>query len=145
MISGSRGPGLFVFPPDGPMLVFWILVLNVFAAFWAADIIDEKNPDVALGGRGTFSDVGVSGAGVMLESLLGPIFPEPARFRFCDIIFPVGELPFAFASDEACLAAVDRSRGKPGSVGVGGVFTICGLEGSVVGGVRGGSVVSSLD
>ena len=62
-----------------------MLLLRVLAAFWAADIMDEKNPDAALkpGVVGLPSNVGVLGAGMILDNLLGPREPEPALARLC--------------------------------------------------------------
>lgn len=80
------GLGFCLLPPLPPL----VLLLNVVAAFWAADIIDEKKP---LGdGGGPFSGVGVRGASVKLESLLGPMLvPEPDLMRRCDFELPDGE------------------------------------------------------
>ena len=60
-----------------------MLVLNVFAAFWAADNTEEKKPVEGVFGP-VFpglgeepSGVGVGGANVVLDSLLGPAPPVP--------------------------------------------------------------------
>ena len=76
----------------------FILFVNVFAAFCAAENTDEKKPVcccVFPGVIDPFSGVGVRGADVILESLLGPIFPlasDPERMRRWEIIFPDGEV-----------------------------------------------------
>lgn len=51
--------------------------------------MDEKKPDTELPGDAGFSSVGVSGAGTIFESLLGPSVPEPALRRW-DIMLPFG-------------------------------------------------------
>lgn len=82
------------------MLVLVIVVPIEVAAFWAADIIDEKNPVLAfvlVAGRGgkapakgsleslvpskreAGSGVGDSGGRVMLDNLLGPALPDLKR------------------------------------------------------------------
>lgn len=83
-------PLLFLVPPDGPD-VFVILLLKVFAAFCAAEKTDEKNP-LCPGVIALFSGVGVNGAAVILESLLGPKVAEPDRIRRCEIMFPEGDV-----------------------------------------------------
>lgn len=59
-------------------------VLKVFAAFWAADKTEEKKPVEGVFEPGfpeglgdDPSGVGVGGANVVLDSLLGPAPPEP--------------------------------------------------------------------
>jgi hypothetical protein len=56
-----------------------MLLLNVFAVFWTADIMEEKKPLVGFPGEAwPFSGVGVRGASVMLDSLLGMMLADPA-------------------------------------------------------------------
>ena len=91
-----------------------------------------------------FSGVGVRGADVMLESLLGPKAVDVDFTRRCDIIFPEGDvmtLGFEAAEPGVPRSEADGKRGTLGSVGVGGVFTMIGPE-SVRGGVCGRSSVS---
>lgn len=125
-----------------------MLLLKVFAAFCAADNTDEKKPPCP--GVVT-SGVGVNGAGVIFESLLGPnVTPEPDRLRRCDIMFPEGEVTtFGFVPAPEVGRSGDfdsllENRGEPkaDSVGVGGVFTMIGADLSVDGGVRGVALVS---
>lgn len=71
--------------PTGPRFVFWMVVVNVLAAFWAAVIIEEKKPELG-DGADPFSGVGESGASVILDSLLGPMLPEPDLRRRPEII-----------------------------------------------------------
>lgn len=63
------------------MPVFWIVLVSEVAAFCAAEKTDEKKPLPPDGVPGLlavpFSGVGVKGARVMLDSLLGPILPDP--------------------------------------------------------------------
>lgn len=62
-----------------------MLLPRVVAAFWAADNTEEKKPEDAVDGpelpeglgEEAFSGVGVSGAVVVLDSLLGPMRPGP--------------------------------------------------------------------
>jgi hypothetical protein len=127
--------------------VFAILLLKVFAAFCAAEKTDEKKPPCWLEpGLVEFSGVGVRGAEVMFESLLGPRVPEFVLTRRCDIIFPEGDVT-TFTFTEAVGSDVPRSRvegnwGIPESVGVGGVLTIGGAILSLAGGVCGREFVS---
>jgi hypothetical protein len=91
-----------------------------------------------------FSGVGVRGADVLLESLLGPNVVDADLTRRCDIIFPEGDvmtLGFEAAEPGVPRSEAGGKRGAPESVGVGGVFTMTGA-GSVRGGVRGRSTVS---
>ena len=65
------------------MLELDTVLLSDVAAFCAAESIDEKKPPPP-GVRGPFSGVGVRGASVKFESLLGPILvPEPDLIRRC--------------------------------------------------------------
>lgn len=127
--------------------MFAILLLNVFAAFCAAEKTDEKNPPCWFGpGVEAFSGVGVRGAEVMFESLLGPRVPEFVLTRRCEIILPEGDVT-TFAFIEVVGSEVPRSReaGNTGvleSVGVGGVLTITGAIFSPAGGVCGRGFVS---
>lgn len=67
-----------------------MLLLKVLAAFCAAEKTEEKKP--LPGVVEPFSGVGVNGADIMLESLLGPKVPDPDRTLRCDIMFPEGEV-----------------------------------------------------
>jgi hypothetical protein len=141
------------------MLVFCILVLMLFAAFCAADIMDEKKPPppappelaVGVGTDSPLSRLGEGGTTVKLDSLLGPsgIASDLARrctFMLCaedeTPLDLVGEpvlllLHEFFESEEA-----SPMRLRVGSVGVGGVFTMAGALVSRVGGVLGGLPVA---
>jgi hypothetical protein len=126
-----------------------MLLLSVFAAFWAAENTFEKNPPCVFvpGVKDPFSGVGVSGADVIFESLLGPKAAEFDRTRRCDIILPDGDVT-TFGLDEAAGSDAPRSRlveanlGDSDSVGVGGVLTITGAMLSFAGGVWGRTFVS---
>ena len=87
-ISG-RVPLLFLFPP-GATDVLAILLLNVFAAFCAAEKTVEKNPPCWLGLG--FSGVGVNGADVIFDNLLGPRVTDPDLTLRCDIMLPDGDV-----------------------------------------------------
>lgn len=126
-----------------------IVFVNVFAAFCATEITFEKKPPPpGVGGTVGFSGVGVNGASVLLDSLLGPILdPDPDRARRCEIMLLGGtttvfgmELP---KTSELRLAEPLCSLGDDESVGVGGVLTITGRADSE-GGVRGGMEISTL-
>lgn len=137
------GPEIGVFFCLLPPLPLFALLLNVFAAFWAAEIIDEKKP-LFVGG-GPFSGVGVKGASVKLESLLGPmLFPEPDLMRRCDLELPDGDTVMLGMVGRSVLPArpLDPWRAcvRPG--GVGGVLTMAGAAWSPEGGVRGGAGIS---
>jgi len=56
--------------------VFAILLVRVLAAFCAAEKTDEKKP-LDEGVVVPFSGVGVNGADIMLDNLLGPKVPDP--------------------------------------------------------------------
>jgi hypothetical protein len=58
---------------------------SVLAVFWTAENMDEKNVAAGFGDAGPFSGVGVSGADMMLDSLLGPA-PESALRRWAIIL-----------------------------------------------------------
>jgi hypothetical protein len=113
--------------------------------------MDEKNPEAALAEgelSGPFSGVGVKGASVMLESLLGPALPAlPLRW---EIILPSETPPFALAGEppaasvEVRLLGDDWLLGWERSVGAGGVLTMIGAGFSPEGGVCGGREVSIL-
>lgn len=126
-----------------------IVLLRVLAAFCAADIIDVKKPEVAPDGVvAPLSGVGVRGADVIFDSLLGPSVADPALPLLWAIMLPVGdELMVVLAGEPPALAG-ELLAGESliaewlESVGVGGVFTITGVPFSAVGGVRGGLVVS---
>lgn len=114
-----------------------MLLLRLFAAVCAAEKTLEKKLDCA--GAGPFSGVGVRGAAVMLESLLGPSADVGLDFtRRCDIILPEGETT-TFRSRLRALAPAIESM-ESSIVGVGGVFTMTGVLSSE-GGVRGGAAV----
>jgi hypothetical protein len=71
-----------------------MVLLRVFAVFWTAENMVEKKVAAWLPGEtgpGPFSGVGVRGADVVLESLLGIIVPEPALALRWDIMFPDGD------------------------------------------------------
>ena len=123
-----------------------MVVLKVFAAFWAAEKTDEKKPLGDWGGYavppGVFASsmCGVSGAVMEFESLLGGFVAE--RTRRCDIMFPEGDTTtFGFDWDVPCFAPdlklnVDPvGEGFP-SVGVGGVTNVVGVS-PALGGVAG--------
>jgi hypothetical protein len=91
-----------------------------------------------------FSGVGVNGADVMFESLLGPNVVDPDFALRCDIIFPDAEvttLGLDVTGSEEPRSRLFGKRGTLESVGVGGVFTIIGAI-SLEGGVRGAALVS---
>jgi hypothetical protein len=123
-----------------------MLVLNVLAAFCAAENTDEKNPPCGFvpGLVAGFSGVGVKGAEVMLDNLLGPRVADPDRIRRCDIILPEGEVttfePAAATGEDVIISCAPAE--DPVSVGVGGVFTITGAVFSPAGGVWGRKLVS---
>lgn len=72
-------PLLFRAPP-GATDVLAMLLLRVFAAFCAAEKTLEKKPPVfGFGVVEPFSRVGVRGADVMFDSLLGPNVAVPER------------------------------------------------------------------
>ena len=124
-----------------------MVLLNVVAAFCAAVSTDEKKP-VALGVGSPLSSVGVRGAVVMLESLLGAITADPDLALRCalmlcnDGLLPskLTRKPPPFRAD--LVSGEDPRTESPLSVGVGGVLTITGAALSDVGGVRGGFVSS---
>lgn len=126
-----------------------MLLVKVFAAFCAAEKTDEKKPVCCVfpGVTDPFSGVGVRGADVIFDSLLGPIlFPlanDPERMRLCDIMFPDGDVTtFGFVE-----IGEPEKRGEAVSVGVGGVLTIAGAGAAfsiVVGGVLGRPFVSIM-
>jgi hypothetical protein len=121
-----------------------MLLLKVFAAFCAAEKTLEKKPPWGLGVIEPFSGVGVSGAEVMFDNLLGPNADEVDRTLRCDIMFPEGEvMTFGFdaAGSDDPRSRLFANRGILESVGVGGVFTIIGAV-SPSGGVCGLAVVS---
>lgn len=90
--------------------------------------------------------MGVSGADVIFDNLLGPRVADPDLTRRCDIIFPEGDVTtfgFALAGSELFRSRVFVvKRGELESVGVGGVFTIIGAAVSPGGGVCGAAFVS---
>lgn len=117
-----------------------MVLLRLFVAFWAAEIMEEKKP-LADGVVAPLSAVGVRGARVILDSLLGTMLDDAARPRLCAIM-----LPEALASSGSVGGSDDWLRfgdglGCLGSVGVGGVFTMTGVALSLAGGVRGGASV----
>ena len=136
-------PGLFLVPA-GATEVFVMLLLRVFAAFCAAEKTLEKKPlPLGFGVVEPCSKVGVKGADVMFESLLGPKVAVPDRTLLCDIMFPDADVTTlgleASGSDEP-LSRLLGKRGTLLSVGVGGVLTIMGAV-SACGGVVGAEFV----
>jgi len=76
-----------------------------------------------------FSGVGVRGADVILDNLLGPRVADPDRILRCEIILPEAEvttLEFDVAGSETPRSRSVSKCGELCSVGVGGVFTIRG-------------------
>jgi hypothetical protein len=123
-----------------------MLLLRVFAAFCAAEkTVEKKPPDPGV--VEPFSGVGVRGADVIFDNLLGPKVADPDRILRCEIIFPeadVTTLGFEAAGSEVSRSRTGEKYGKLGSVGVGGVFTIRGAMLSPGGGVL-GEVFVSID
>jgi hypothetical protein len=129
-----------------------MVVLNVVAAFWAAENTEEKKPlgdweaTAVPPGVLTSSIVGVNGAEIEFESLLGGFVEE--RARRCDIIFPDGEtttLGFdcvapCFALAFELLVELAGDAGGFASVGVGGVTSVVGAS-ARFGGVAGICVI----
>lgn len=125
-----------------PWVLFAMVLDNDVAAFCAAENTEEKNPPVDWGENarvppGVFvsSMVGVNGAVMALESLLGGFVAE--RARRCDIMFPEGETTITLGFDcvWVCFAPafaleVDRAgdAGAFASVGVGGVTKVVGAS-----------------
>lgn len=124
---------LFFDPPG--MLVLDIVLLRFWAAFWAAERTELKNPPEGwFAGVGAALSIGVSGAVEMLDNLLGTILAEPDLPRLCDSMLP---------SAEPELLRGDSNRDGVVLVGVGGVLTITGVPLSdAAGGVPGGVPVS---
>lgn len=118
--------------PPGTRDVLAMLVVREFAAFCAAEKTLLKKPVWLDGVIDLFSGVGVrEGADVILESLLGPSDVDVDLTRRCDIIFPEGDvMTLGFETTEPGVprSEADGKRGILGSVGVGGVFTIIGVE-----------------
>jgi hypothetical protein len=146
-VLGCWLPVLFLFP----VVVLAIVVVSEVAAFWAAENTDEKNP---LAGRAVppgvliSSSVGVRGADMELESLLGGFVAE--RTRLCDIMFPEGDTTtFGFDCDGVCFVPVFEFAVEPvgdggfASVGVGGVTKVVGAS-TTFGGVTGVKVMILL-
>ena len=138
-----------MFPPG--RFVLEMVLLRVLAVFCTAEIIDVKKLDAELPGVvGMVSGVGVRGALVMVESLLGPMLADRDRPRRCAIIVPFGDaLNSGAAGAGAAVAGLSvpcfcrlNPSAKSRSVGVGGVFTMVGVPASPLGGVRGGVEVS---
>lgn len=138
------------------MLVFWIVLLRDVAAFCAAEKTDEKKPPPGAGVPGLLagpvSGMGVKGAFVMFESLLGPILPDPDLPLLWAIMLPWAAPPivsveaFAAASTTVCEPGPGEecAKGALWSVGVGGVLTMTGVPFSGLGGVEGTTEVSIL-
>jgi hypothetical protein len=136
------------------VVVFAMVVLRVLAAFWAAEKTEEKKPLGDWGGPAvppgvlTSSSVGVNGADIEFDNLLGGFVAE--RARRCDIMFPEGETTtLGLDCELACFVAdfelfVD-SVGDTGfmSVGVGGVTSVVGAS-IRLGGVDGSWVMILL-
>ena len=129
------------------------------AAFCAAEKTEEKNPPAAgayfgalpVGTAGVLvsSSVGVSGAEIALESLLGWPTADADLARRCDIIFPEGLTTTPVCSPGGPLAGTSFRFGdacgviERGSVGVGGVTVVRGApESDALGGVLGMGGVS---
>lgn len=119
----------------------------MLAAFCAAENTEEKNPledccGTANPPPGVFASsiVGVRGAAIELDSLLGGFVAE--RARLCDIILPEGETTTSgMDCAEACLPpflTLEADAGEAGrtSVGVGGVTRVVGAS-TRFGGVAG--------
>jgi hypothetical protein len=138
-------PLLLRFPP-GATGVLAMLLLKVFAAFCAAEKTEEKNPPEP-GVVEPFSGVGVKGADVILDNLLGPRVADPDRILRCEIILPEAEvttLEFDVAGSETPRSRSVSKCGELCSVGVGGVFTMRGAVFSPGGGVCGEAFVSMV-
>lgn len=122
-----------------------MVLLRLLAVFWTAENMDEKKLAAGFPGvaGGPLSGVGVSGAEVIFESLLGPMAPDPALLLRCAIMFP-GEEALELLRERG--GEVEFLSGCWASVGVGGVFTMTGVVissawGGVCGGLRGSSLV----
>jgi hypothetical protein len=103
--------------------------------------MDERKVAAGLAGETRpLSGVGVSGADVIFDSLLGPIAPEPALRRWV-IMFPFGD---ASELGRELPKEVAARSGWLGSVGVGGVLTMSGAPESADGGVCGGRFKGSI-
>lgn len=118
-------------------------MLRLLAAFWAADITDEKKPVFAL----ATSTGGVNGFVVTLESLLGPMVVEAEELLLWAFTMREAGEPSAAALGVLQVAAL-LSRMPPsakgGWVGDGGVLTIAGAPLSKLGGgVKGGRALFS--
>lgn len=135
----SSGAGWLPVLPLFVVVLFAIVVLRVLAAFWAAENTEEKKPLGDWGGPAvppgvfTSSKVGVNGADMELDNLLGGFVAE--RARRCDIMFPEGETTtFGMDCELVCLAPafelVVDPVGDTGliSVGVGGVTRVVGAS-----------------
>jgi hypothetical protein len=139
----SCAPLLLLFPPAATV-VFDMLLLSVLAAFCAAENTEEKNPPPP-GVVEPFSGVGVKGADIIFDNLLGPKVPDPDLILLCDIMFPDGEVTtfeVIIIGSGTVLSLPVGKRGELESVGVGGVLTIMGAGLSEEGGVRGTALVS---
>jgi hypothetical protein len=114
-----------------------MLLLKVLAAFCAAEkTVEKKPPDPGV--VEPFSGVGVKGAEVMFDNLLGPSVADPDRILRCEIILPDAEvmtLGFAVTGSEDPRSRTVSKCGELVSVGVGGVFTMRGAVFSPGGGV----------
>jgi len=103
--------------------------------------MDEKKVAAGFAGEvGPFSGVGVRGAEVTADSLLGPAAPEPALGRRWLIMFPFGD---ASVFERGLAVGVPPRSGWLWSVGVGGVLTMTGVASSADGGVWGGRLRGS--
>ena len=114
------------------------MVLSVLAAFCAAENTEEKKPLGDWGGTAVppgvlaSSMVGVKGARIELDSLLGGFVAE--RARLCEIILPEGETTTSgFGCAGPGLAPffkLEADAGDKGraSVGVGGVTSVVGAS-----------------
>jgi hypothetical protein len=130
--------------PLGATDVLAMLLLSVFAAFCAAEkTLEKKPPPLGFGVVEPFSRVGVRGADVMFDSLLGPRVAVPDRTLRCDIMLPdadVTTLRFETIGSDEPLSRLLGKRGTLASVGVGGVLTMIGAM-STCGGVVGAELV----
>lgn len=85
--------------------------------------------------------MGVSGAAVIVDSLLGTIVAEPDFDLRWEFMARVGDVPSVGLLDPTGprLSGEGGEKAFEGSVGVGGVLTMTGLSRSTVGGVLGAS------
>ena len=117
-----------------------IVLLREFAAFWAAEIIDEKKLEAAgVELADTSLAVGAGGGRVMLETLLGAMLVlDPERDGWVLVVMlPDDKVSLSRGEDCGPSAAAFGAllvgdvwvRGGTRSVGVAGVLTITGAGG----------------